>query len=169
MDLYPVTVPPLLRLTDTVARLLSRFQHDSPLSARLAADGMTGGEHFCVALGYAWRTVMPLTGHPVPETVVSSDRAAILALTVKTRTLLNDVAQLDFDGADSRQISHKAGEAQLSQSGADYALLYALPNAQFHLTLGYATLRVTGVLVGKADLDGFHQYAPDTNFADTHR
>ncbi|WP_299687301.1 DUF1993 family protein [uncultured Tateyamaria sp.] len=165
MDLFSVTVPPLRRLTDAVPRLLSRFQHDSPLRARLAADGMAGGEHFCVALGYVARTVLPLTGQAVPDQPCAPDRAVILALAVEMRALLSDLTPENFAGAETRQISHAAGEARLTQSGTDYALLYALPNAQFHLTLGYATLRMTGVLVGKGDLDGFHRYAPGTNFA----
>lgn len=165
MNLYPIIVPPLLRVADAVPRLLSRFQHDTPLSARLAADGLTGGEHFCVALGYVARTVLPLTGQPVVEPALSSDRAGILAIAVEMRALLNDLDDAAFTQADTRHITHRAGEAEITQSGLEYATLYALPNAHFHLTLGYATLRMTGVLVGKADLDGFHRYAPGTNFA----
>ena len=125
---------------------------------------MSGGEHFCTALGFVARTILPLTGNPVPTLPRSSDRAVIKTLAVDMRAVLNDPRPVDFAGADVRTISHIAGEAELTQSGAEYALLYTLPNAYFHLTMGYATLRMTGVLVSKADLDGVHQYAPDTRF-----
>ncbi|MEO0502124.1 MAG: DUF1993 family protein [Pseudomonadota bacterium] len=165
MDFYAITVPPLKRLTEAVPRLIHKLDSPTRLSARLAPDGMTGGEHFCVALGYVARTVLPLTGRTAPDLPCGSDPGVITALSQDMRYLLDNVTPQDFEGVVARQILHIAGEAELTQSAQDYATLYALPNAQFHLTLGYATLRMTGANVGKGDLDGFHHYAPGTNFA----
>jgi len=168
MDLYDATIPPLKRLTDAVPRLLTCLDDPAQLDARLAPDAFTAADHFCVALGYVARTVMPLMGDDVPEMPMDTDPGAILALAHDMRFLLDQLDRTAFDVADTRQVTHVAGEAELTQSGRDYALLYALPNAQFHLTLAYASLRMAGAKVGKADLDGFHSYSPGTNFvADT--
>ncbi len=165
MDLFDATVPPLKRLVQTVPRLIGKLDDPVPLSARLAPDGFTGGQHLCCALGYVGRTVLPLVGRDIPDLPLETDAAVIVALSEDMKYLLDQLARPDFDDADARQITHIAGETTLTQSGRDYALLYALPNAQFHLTLGYATLRMAGARLGKADLDGFHIYTAGTDDA----
>ena len=165
MDLYAATVPPLKRLTAAVPRLLDRLDTRAQLEARLAPDGFNAAEHLCVALGYVARTVLPLMGDDVPEMPMDADPGAILALAQDMGFLLDQLRPDAFEGAETRTITHTAGDATLTQSGAEYATLYALPNAHFHLSLGYATLRMAGANIGKGDLDGFHHYAPDTNFA----
>ncbi|MEL6618913.1 MAG: DUF1993 family protein [Pseudomonadota bacterium] len=164
MTLYQITVPPLKRLTQAVPRLIDCLNSAEPLTARLAPDSFTAGEHFCVGLGYVARTILPLTGREVPDLPCDPDPGLIVALSEDMRFVLDSVTRADFDGADTRRITHTAGEATLTQSGQDYATLYALPNAHFHVALGYASLRMTGAGVGKADLDGFHKYSPGTDF-----
>lgn len=163
MDLFDATVPPLKRLTTAVPRLIACLDDPDPLTARLAPDAFAGGEHLCCALGYVARTVLPLMGRDVPDLPLDTDPGVIMALSEDMKYLLDQVTRPDFDDAAARQITHIAGEATLTQNGQDYALLYALPNAQFHLTLGYASLRMAGVRIGKGDLDGFHisKTAPD--------
>ena len=165
MDFYQVTVPPLKRLTAAVPRLIDKLYSAAPLTARLAPDGFTAGEHLCVALGYVARTVLPLVGRDTPDLPCDPDPGVVTALAQDMRYLLDNLAPTDFDDTAARTIIHIAGEAKLRQSAQDYATLYALPNAHFHLTLGYATLRMAGADVGKGDLDGYHRYAPGTNFA----
>jgi len=164
MDLYDATIPPLKRLTDAVPRLLACLDDPAQLEARLAPDSFSAAEHFCVALGYVARTVMPLMGDDVPEMPMDTDPGAILALAHDMRFLLDQLDRSALENAQDRNVRHIAGEAYLAQSGRDYALLYALPNAQFHLTLAYATVRMVGAEVGKGDLDGFHVYSPGTSF-----
>ncbi|MEL6809556.1 MAG: DUF1993 family protein [Pseudomonadota bacterium] len=158
MDLFDATVPPLKRLSKTVPRLIACLKTEDPISARLAPDSFTAGEHFCCALGFVARTVLPLVGRDIPDLPFDNDPGLIVALAEDMTFLLETVSRHDFHDAAHREITHTAGEASLTQNGRDYALLFALPNAQFHLTLGYATLRHAGVDVGKGDLDGFHRY-----------
>ncbi|WP_415402523.1 DUF1993 family protein [Tateyamaria sp. SN3-11] len=162
MDLYRATVPPLKRVTLAVPRLIDCLSDPRPLGARLVPDSFSAAEHFCCALGYVARTILPLTGDEVPDLPFDTDPGAIVALAHDMAFMLDEVKPSEFEGAATRQITHTAGEAELVQSGQDYALLYALPNAQFHLALGYASLRKAGANVGKGDLDGFHRYAPGT-------
>ena len=162
MDMYAATVPPLKRLTQAVPRLIACLDDASPLRARLADDGFCAAEHFCCALGYVARTVLPLMGDEVPELPFDTDPGAIVALAHDMGFMLDQLDARDFDGAAARSITHAAGEGELVQNGQDYARLYALPNAQVHLALAYASLRMAGAQVGKSDLDGFHIYAPGT-------
>ncbi len=163
MTLYDATIPPLKRLTDSVPRLLACLDDPAQLNARLAPDSFNAAEHFCVALGYVVRTVMPLMGDDVPDLPFDTDPGAVLALAHDMRFLLDEIPASAFDRAEERQITHTAGETTLTQTARDFALLYALPNAQFHLALGYASLRHAGARVGKGDLDGFHVYDPRTS------
>ena len=167
MDLYDATVPPLMRLTQAVPRILGRLGRDeAPLRARLAPDGFDAGEHLSVALGFVPRTALPLLGKAVPERTLAQGNAELLAQAKQDQTLLKDLTREDFAGSENRTIDHVAGQAQLSQSATDYALLFALPNAGFHLSMGYATLRMAGVPLSKGDFDGFHHYPPGFRFED---
>ncbi|MEO1555801.1 MAG: hypothetical protein AAFS01_05185, partial [Pseudomonadota bacterium] len=67
MDLFDATVPPLKRLSKTVPRLIACLKTEDPISARLAPDSFTAGEHFCCALGFVARTVLPLVGRDIPD------------------------------------------------------------------------------------------------------
>jgi hypothetical protein len=80
------------------------------------------------------------------------------------RAMLGAMTPADFEGAETRVIRHKAGFADLEQSGSDFLYLYGLPNFFFHLTMGYAALRAAGVPLGKADFDGFHAYPAEFRF-----
>lgn len=104
------------------------------------------------------RTVLPLVGRDIPHLPIDSDPGLIVALAEDMTFLLENMTPPDFHDAAHREITHIAGETTLTQNGQDYALLFGLPNAQFHLTLGYATLRQAGAQVGKGDLDGYHRY-----------
>ena len=165
LTLFDAVVPPLKRLVQTVPRLLDRLDDPAQLEARLAPDCLDAGQHLCIALGFVVRTVMPLMGDAAPEMPMDTDPGAILALSQDMAYLLD---QLDPDAFVADDVRHIAGEAELTQTAQDFALLYALPNAQFHLTLAYASLRMAGAQLGKGDLDGFHVYTADTNFVQKH-
>ncbi|MEL6102453.1 MAG: DUF1993 family protein [Pseudomonadota bacterium] len=167
MDLYDTTVPPLMRLTEAMPRILGRLDcNDAPLRTRLASDSFDAGEHLSVALGFVPRTVLPLIGKAVPERPLAQGRAELLAQTKIDQTLLSNLTREGFNGSENRMIDHVAGQTTLRQSATDYALLFALPNATFHLAMGYATLRLAGVPLTKGDFDGFHHYPPDFRFED---
>ena len=80
MDLYSATVPPLKRVTQAVPRLIDCLQDPRPLGVRLVPDSFSAAEHFCCALGYVARTVLPLTGDEVPDLPFDTDPGAIVAL-----------------------------------------------------------------------------------------
>jgi hypothetical protein len=72
--------------------------------------------------------------------------------------LLATLEPAAFAAAESRRIRHRAGFADLDQTGAEFLHLFGLPNFMFHLSMGFAVLRQRGLDIGKADFDGLHEY-----------
>lgn len=156
MSLYAASVP-------VFRHYLARAQemagaHPDALEARLA-DAFPAGQQFATAAGFALRVACPLAGREIPEL----PRALAPRLAV-VRATLGALRPEDFLGAETRRIRHRAGFAELDQSAPEFLFLYGLPNFFFHLTMGYAALRAAGVVLGKADFDGFHTYPPDFRF-----
>jgi len=70
----------------------------------------------------------------------------------KTIAFLNSLAKAQFEGAESRAISLKAGGREMNfDGGASFLETWAKPNFFFHLTTAYAILRQAGVELGKRD------------------
>ncbi|MCU0912727.1 MAG: DUF1993 domain-containing protein [Rhodobacteraceae bacterium] len=162
--LFAATVPVLRHYLGRLDALVAAAS-SSALERRLADDVFPAGVQFRTAQSFALRTVFPTLGRTVPKLTHVGQTAALLAArSDEVRGLLAPLAAADFDGAADRPVTHAAGEATLTQPGADYALRFALPNFFFHLTMGYATLRGAGLALGKADFDGLHAYAPGFRF-----
>ncbi|MGL4311407.1 MAG: DUF1993 family protein [Paracoccaceae bacterium] len=158
--LYTASVPVLRHYLDRIEGMLERVQgREALLLARLAPDMFTCGQQFATAMGFALRASYPLAGRPVPDAPdAGMDRIGLLRRLVSTRAALDGLVPDDFIGADARMVSHRAGFAELSQTGAEYLHLFAMPNFLFHTTMGFAILRGQGVEIGKADFDGLHDY-----------
>lgn len=130
------------------------------LSARIA-DTFPAGQQFATAAGFALRIACPLAGREVPD--LPQALAPRLAV---ARATLGAMRPEEFAGAEARRFRHVAGTAELDQSAEEFLYLFGLPNFFFHLTLGYAALRATGLELGKADFDGLHSYPVGFRFED---
>jgi uncharacterized protein len=151
MTLYPATVPVFRHYLGRVAEIVEGVT-EADLQAQIA-DTYPAGRQFGTAAGYALRIACPLAGREVPSLPDAlSPRLAI------ARATLGAMRAEEFEGAEARMITHRAGEAVLEQTGSDFLFLYGLPNFFFHLTMGYAALRAAGVPLGKGDFDGQHFY-----------
>ncbi len=155
--MYLATVPVFRHY---LARISGMVEAAGPeaLTAQIA-DAFPATQQFATAAGFSLRIACPLAGREVPSLPQALGPRLAVA-----RAMLGAMAPADFDGAESRIIRHRAGFADLEQTGADFLQLYGLPNFFFHLTMGYAALRMAGVPLGKADFDGFHSYPPDFRF-----
>lgn len=155
--LYTASVPVLRHY---LARMSAMVERAGPavLTARIA-DAFPAGQQFATAAGFAVRITCPLAGREVPNLP-----AALAPRLAVVRALLGAMRPAEFEGAEARQITHRAGFADLTQDGASFLHLYGLPNFFFHLTMGYAALRQAGVPLGKADFDGLHSYPADFSF-----
>jgi uncharacterized protein len=130
------------------------------LEARIA-DSFSARQQFATAAGFTMRVACPLAGRDVPDLPEALGPRLAVA-----RALLGAMKPAEFEGAETRIIRHRAGFADLEQTGEDFLHLFGLPNFFFHLTMGYAALRVAGVPLGKADFDGFHSYPEGFSFSD---
>lgn len=156
--LYTASVPVFRHYLARVQDLAERAGPER-LQARLA-DAFPAGQQFATAAGFALRIACPLAGRPVPDLPQAlAPRLAVV------RATLGAMRPEEFQGAEARVIAHKAGFAQLEQGAEAFLHLYGMPNFLFHVTMGYAALRLAGMTLGKADFDGFHLYPPDFRFA----
>lgn len=151
--LYQASVPVFRHYLGQAARMIEKADR-AALASRIA-DSFPASQQFATAAGFALRVACPLAGRDVPDLP-----AALTPRLAVARATLGGMRPEEFLGAEERRIRHRAGEAELEQSAPDFLYLYGLPNFFFHLTMGYAALRVAGVPLGKADFDGFHLYPP---------
>lgn len=155
--MYQASVPVFRHYLSRVSDIVAVAGPDA-LDAQIA-DSFPARQQFATAAGFALRIACPLAGREVPDLPQGLGPRLAVA-----RALLGSMTPADFEGAETRVIRHKAGFAELEQSGSDFLHLYGLPNFFFHLTMGYAALRAAGVPLGKADFDGFHSYPADFRF-----
>ena len=155
--MYQASVPVFRHYLSRVSDIVAVAGPDA-LDARIA-DSFPARQQFATAAGFALRIACPLAGREVPDLPQGLGPRLAVA-----RALLGSMSPADFEGAETRVIRHRAGFADLEQSGAEFLHLYGLPNFFFHLTMGYAALRAAGVPLGKADFDGFHAYPADFRF-----
>lgn len=141
--------------------IAARADADDLLAARLIDGQFNLAEQLRTVTIFALRTVLPLAGQ---DWSLSEPGLSIDALRAQTVGAARDLQAVTAADCTSDQISHKAGEALLTQTPADYVTLFALPNLWFHLTTAHSILRVRGVDVGKADFDGLHGYPPGFSF-----
>lgn len=155
--MYQASVPVFRHYLARVADMAERAGPEA-LTAQLA-DAFPAGQQFATAAGFALRIACPLAGREVPSLPQALGPRLAVA-----RAMLGAMSPAEFEGAEARIIRHRAGFADLEQTGADFLHLYGMPNFFFHLTMGYAALRAAGVPLGKADFDGFHSYPEGFHF-----
>ncbi|NHB75349.1 DUF1993 family protein [Rhodobacter calidifons] len=155
--MYQASVPVFRHYLSRVSDIVAVAGPDA-LDARIA-DAFPARQQFATAAGFALRIACPLAGREVPDLPQGLGPRLAVA-----RALLGSMTPADFEGAETRVIRHRAGLADLEQSGSKFLYLFGLPNFFFHLTMRYAALRAAGVPLGKADFDGFHAYPADFRF-----
>ncbi len=165
MSLYDDFVPPLSNGLKALSKVLAKAEAHCEarkidpavlLNFRLYPDMFALTRQVQIACDQARRGTSRLKGvkpESVPDTEVSF--ADLKGRIANTLAALAAIKPADFDGADGRTISFKAGPNDMSFKGADYIRFWILPNFYFHCATAYAILRHNGVELGKADfLDG---------------
>lgn len=155
--MYQASVPVFRHYLSRISDIVAVAGPDA-LDAQIA-DAFPARQQFATAAGFAIRVVCPLAGREVPDLPQALGPRLAVA-----RAMLGAMTPAEFEGAETRSIRHRAGFADIEQSGAEFLYLYGLPNFFFHLTMGYAALRAAGVPLGKADFDGFHTYPEGYHF-----
>jgi uncharacterized protein len=155
--MYQATVPVFRHYLARVAEMVEKAGPEA-LEARIA-DAFPAGQQFATAAGFALRTACPLAGRTLPDLPQGLGPRLAVA-----RAMLGAMSPAEFVGAETRIVRHRAGHAEIEQTGEEFLFLYGLPNFFFHLTMGYAALRAAGMPLGKADFDGFHSYPEGFRF-----
>ena len=155
--MYLATVPVFRHYLGQMSAMVEKAGREA-LHARIS-DSFSAGQHFATAAGFTLRIACPLAGRAVPDLP-----AALAPRLAVARATLGAMKPAEFDGAEDRIIIHRAGFADLEQTGTQFLHFFGLPNFYFHLTMGYAALRTAGVPLGKADFDGLHSYPADFQF-----
>ena len=157
--LYAASVPVFLHYIDRLEALSARGAAAGLNGARLAPDMFGFGQQVATALRLSLRVSHPLAGVPVPpDPALGTEGAALAERFALTRAALDALDPMSFADAGSRTIRHAAGFAELEQDGATFLHLFGMPNFLFHAGMAFAILRANGVVIGKADFDGQHDY-----------
>jgi uncharacterized protein len=149
--MYQASVPVFRHYLSRVSDIVAVAGPDA-LDVRIA-DAFPARQQFATAAGFALRVACPLAGREVPDLPEGLGPRLAVA-----RAMLGAMTPAEFEGAENRIIRHRAGFAELEQTGSEFLHLFGLPNFFFHVTMGYAALRAAGAALGKADFDGLHSY-----------
>ncbi len=160
--LYAVAVPSALMALERVDHFVDLIeasgQPDAFFDARLAPDMLDLAAQLRTTVVFALRVTLPLAGQPPEAGKFPRSIDGLRARTAHARALILALKPESFAGSENRVIAHRAGFADLEQSGGEYLSTFALPNLWFHLSAAFAILRMRGLPVGKADFDGLHSY-----------
>ncbi len=69
----------------------------------------------------------------------------------RTLAFLETIKAEQMEGSQDRELTIKVGPNDMTFTGLDYLLHFALPNFYFHATTAYAILRHNGLELGKRD------------------
>jgi len=151
----PKTVKHYLERIDQILMLLeSEPEAERLLSVRLAPDMFDTGFNFAIAIQFAARALCLPAKIELPDIPDTYTVATLLRFSDEVSLLIEPISEADF----APIVSHRAGDAELVQTTAEYVSCFALPNMIFHMSVSYAGLRHGGMKIGKADFDGFHIY-----------
>ena len=122
---------------------------------RLIADMLPLWRQVTIACDHAKGMSARLAGLEVPSFADNEFSLAELQERIaQTLAFIATIPAEAFDAAETRTISVKAGQRDLSFPAMQYYQGYALPNYYFHMTTAFAILRSNGVEIGKTDFLG---------------
>lgn len=154
----------LARLRDLLQRIAS--VDGDVAGKRLHPDMAPLLQQARTAIGFTLRTSCPLAGREIVSFAEGGlTLPGVLSELEATVRYLSGIPDADFGDIDALNVNTTAGFAELDLPGWDYYLMYAVPNFFFHYAMVYAIARQAGVLVGKADFDGYHAYPSGFSFA----
>lgn len=125
---------------------------DTLLTARLYPDMFNLTRQVQESCKFAALSVQRLANVDAPAEADSEKTFDDLkARIARTLELLDSVKPEQMDGSEDRPITIKVGPNEMSFSGRDYLLHFALPNFYFHCSTAYGILRHNGLEIGKRD------------------
>jgi hypothetical protein len=161
LSMYQASVPVFARSLNMLSKLLTKaeahaaangLKPEDLLEARLAPDMYALTRQIQAAcdaakFGAARPAGVTPPSHPDTETTFAELQARIKAVL----DFINSIDETAFMGAESRPVALKTGSGELSFTGQDYLISFALPNFFFHAVTAYDILRHKGLPLVKRD------------------
>ena len=159
--MYDASVPVFVHFLKSLSAILKKAEAHAAarkiapevlVNYRLAPDMYPLSRQVQIASDAAKGAGARLSGTAVPS--YADDEKSfeeLQARIAKTIAFLEGLPKEQFEGAETRAVSLKAGGREMNFAGAAYLETWAKPNFYFHLTTAYAILRHAGVELGKPD------------------
>ena len=161
MNMYDSSVPVFTHFLHSLSAILKKAEAHCVakkidpsvmLNLRLAPDMFALTRQVQIASDAAKGAGARLAGVAVPSFPDDEKTFEELQARIgKTIAFLSGLSKAQFEGAESRAISLKAGGREMNFTGFAYLETWAKPNFYFHATTAYAILRQGGVELGKSD------------------
>ena len=122
------------------------------LSARLYPDMFNLKKQIQEVCTFAATATARLAGLPIPSP--ANDEATITDLKARiagTLRFLETVKPEQMADSGAKSYTLKVGPNEMTFTGEDYLMHFALPNFYFHCTTAYGILRHNGLAIGKRD------------------
>ena len=164
LSMYQASIPAFTRGLHNLSGLLDKGRANAEerkidlavlINARLAPDMHPLSRQVQIASDMVKNGGARLAGIDAPsfpDTETTFD--ALQARIEKTVGFLGGITEAQLDGSESKNIVLKFPGREMQFSGADYLIVFVLPNFYFHLTTAFAILRHNGVPIGKTDFMG---------------
>ncbi|MDH4564154.1 DUF1993 family protein [Pseudomonas sp. BN411] len=164
LSMYEASIPVLTRMLGNLSNLLKKGEANAQvrsidpkvfIDSRLAPDMYPLARQVQIASDMAKGCAARLAGVEVPswqDTENTFDE--LQARIAKTLDFIKGIDAAKLEGSETRTVVLKMRSGEISFSGRDYLLGFAMPNFYFHVTAAYAILRHNGVDVGKMDYLG---------------
>ncbi|MTD93446.1 DUF1993 family protein [Hyphomicrobium sp. xq] len=161
ITMYEIAIPSFTKHLDALDAILDKaaayaeakkIDPEALLWARLYPDMYPLKKQVQSACDFAKLSVGRLAGLTPPVHDDSEKTFADLKKRIaETLAVLAEAKPEPMEAAATREISIKAGPRELTFTGKEYLLHFALPNFYFHAATAYDILRHNGLEIGKRD------------------
>jgi uncharacterized protein len=164
LSMYQASVPVFRHQIMALAKILAKgeehanarkLDHSALIQCRLYPDMFPLARQVQIASDTAKSAAARLAGVEVPSWEDhETSFAQLKERCEKTDAYLAGFTPEQIDGSEERQVVLKMRDGQVTFTGQQYLLTFAVPNFYFHITTAYALLRQCGVEIGKRDFLG---------------
>lgn len=164
LSMYQASVPVFLHMLGTLRNLLEKgaahaearkFEPSALIQARLFPDMLPLARQIQIASDAAKGCGARLAGVEVPKFAdTESSFAELIDRIDKTVAFLKELTPAQVDGSEGKTVVLPMRSGDLTFTGQQFLLGFALPNFFFHVTTAYNLLRHNGVEIGKMDFLG---------------
>ena len=164
ISMYQASAPVFVKMLGNLKAILQKaaahaqerkIDESAFLAARLFPDMLPFTSQVHIATDFARGTCARLAGAEPPA--IDNTEKSLADLIGRVDRSIDYVKSLkpeQIDGSEGREITRKVRGKDVTFTGQNYLLFFALPNFYFHMTMTYALLREGGVDVGKMDFIG---------------